>query len=424
MGCERVRSPIYNRSIMSDITNEAASWVEQNWDPDLTVGEWWQRLADAGYSHPTLPETAGGRGYNRAGNAEVRTVIKDAGAMGPPTGLGMMLAAPTIAAHGTQEQIDRLVKPITNGQHAWCQLFSEPNAGSDLASLQTSAIADGDEYVVNGQKVWTSGGKIADMGMLIARTDPQQPKHAGISYFAFEMDQDGVDVRPLTEMTGRAIFNEVFLDDCRVHADDLIGDSGNGWRVANDTLMFERMSLGANPVPLRSCSPGSIAGNLERRAGDIVSAGRGGEDGVPAPNLAYWGRLVEVAREQGRLDDPVLRDQIVRFWSLAEVNRLTAMRGRAKGASSASPNISKLMMSELYRSARELGAAVIGMDATLATRGDFESAVQELVMFSPGPAIYGGTDQVQRNIIGERGLGLPREPGPAKETPFSELPKN
>ena len=424
MGCERVRSPIYTRSIMSDITNEAASWVEQNWDPDLTVGEWWQRLADAGYSHPTLPETAGGRGYNRAGNAEVRTVIKDAGAMGPPTGLGMMLAAPTIAAHGSQEQIDRLVKPITNGQHAWCQLFSEPNAGSDLASLQTSAIADGDEFVVNGQKVWTSGGKIADMGMLIARTDPQQPKHAGISYFAFEMDQDGVDVRPLTEMTGRAIFNEVFLDDCRVHADDLIGDMGNGWRVANDTLMFERMSLGANPVPLRSCSPGSIAGNLERRAGDIVSAGRGGEDGVPAPNLAYWGRLVEVAREQGRLDDPVLRDQIVRFWSLAEVNRLTAMRGRAKGASSASPNISKLMMSELYRSARELGASVIGMDATLATRGDFESAVQELVMFSPGPAIYGGTDQVQRNIIGERGLGLPREPGPAKETPFSELPKN
>ena len=409
---------------MSDITNEAVSWVEQNWDPDLTVGEWWQRLAEAGYSHPTLPEAAGGRGYNRAGNAEVRTVLKEAGAMGPPTGLGMMLAAPTIAAHGTPEQIDRLVTPITNGQHAWCQLFSEPNAGSDLASLQTSAIADGDEYVVNGQKVWTSGGKIADMGMLIARTDPQQPKHAGISYFAFEMDQPGVDVRPLTEMTGRAIFNEVFLDDCRVSAADLIGDIGNGWRVANDTLMFERMSLGANPVPLRSCSPGGVAGNLERRAGDVVEAGRGGEDGVPAPNLAYWGRLVEIAREQGRLDDPVLREQIVRFWTLAEVNRLTALRGRAKGASSASPNISKLMMSELYRSARELGASVIGMDATLSSRGDFESAVQELIMFSPGPAIYGGTDQVQRNIIGERGLGLPREPGPAKDTPFSELPKN
>jgi alkylation response protein AidB-like acyl-CoA dehydrogenase len=409
---------------MSDITNEAASWVEQNWDPDLTVGEWWQRLADAGYSHPTLPEAAGGRSYNRAGNAEVRTVLKEAGAMGPPTGLGMMLAAPTIAAHGTPEQIERLITPITNGQHAWCQLFSEPNAGSDLAALQTSAIADGDEYVVNGQKVWTSGGKIADMGMLIARTDPQQPKHAGISYFAFEMDQPGVDVRPLTEMTGRAIFNEVFLDDCRVDAADLIGDIGNGWRVANDTLMFERMSLGANPVPLRSCSPGSIAGNLERRAGDVVSAGRGGEDGVPAPNLAYWGRLVEIAREQGRLDDPVLREQIVRFWTLAEVNRLTALRGRSKGASSASPNISKLMMSELYRSARELGATVMGMDATLSSRGDFASAVQELIMFSPGPAIYGGTDQVQRNIIGERGLGLPREPGPAKDTPFSELPKN
>jgi alkylation response protein AidB-like acyl-CoA dehydrogenase len=409
---------------MSEIKDEAAAWVADNWDPNLTVGEWWQRLSDAGYSHPTLPEGAGGRGYKRAGNADVRQAIKDHGAMGPPTGLGMMLAAPTIVANGTPEQVERMVMPIVNGQHAWCQLFSEPNAGSDLASLQTSAIKDGDEYVVNGQKVWTSGGKIADKGMLIARTDPNQPKHAGISYFSFDMDQPGVDVRPLTEMTGRAIFNEVFLDDCRAASADLIGDMGNGWKVANDTLMFERMSLGANPVPLRSCSPGSIAGNLERRAGDIVSAGRRGEDGVPAPNLAFWQQLVDAARENGRLDDPVLRDQVIRFWSLAEVNRLTAMRGRTKGASSASPNISKLMMSELYRSARELGASVMGMDAQLRTKGDLDSLVQELVMFSPGPAIYGGTDEVQRNIIGERGLGLPREPGPAKGTPFNELPKN
>ncbi len=408
----------------TDIGEEAARWVAENWDADLTVGEWWQRLADAGYSHPTLPEAAGGRGYSRAGNAAVRQAIADAGAMGPPTGLGMMLAAPTIAAHGTPAQIETYVKPILNGVDAWCQLFSEPNAGSDLASLQTSAVRDGDEYVVNGQKVWTSGGKIADKGMLIARTDPQMPKHSGIAWFAFDMHQPGVDVRPLTEMTGRAIFNEVFIDDARVHHDDLIGDVGNGWRVANDTLMFERMSLGANPVPLRSCAPGSIANNLDKRAGDIVERARSGEDGVPQPNLALWQRLVDHATESGRITDPVLRDQFVRFYELATVNRLTAMRGRTRGASSASPNISKLMMSELFRSARELGASVIGMDATLATQGSLESQIQEMVMFSPGPAIYGGTDQVQRNIIGERGLGLPREPGPGKETPFSELPKN
>lgn len=409
---------------VTDIRTEADAWVAANWDEELSVGEWWQLLADAGYSHPTLPEGAGGRGYKREGNVAVRHALADAGAMGPPTGLGMMLAAPTIVAHGTPEQIERLVLPIVNGVDAWCQLFSEPNAGSDLASLQTSATRDGDEYLVSGQKVWTSGGKIADKGMLIARTDTSMPKHRGIAWFAFDMHQPGVDVRPLTEMTGRAIFNEVFIDGAKVAVADLIGEEGNGWRVANDTLMFERMSLGANPVPLRSCAPGSIANNLGKRAGDIVSRGRAGEDGVPQPNLALWRRLVDKAVEDGRMSDPVLRQQFVRFYEMAEVNRLTAMRSRTKGASSASPNISKLMMSELFRSARELGSAVLGMDATLSSQDGLDAMVQELILFSPGPAIYGGTDQVQRNIIGERGLGLPREPGPGKDTPFSELPKN
>ncbi|MGI9604534.1 MAG: acyl-CoA dehydrogenase family protein [Acidimicrobiales bacterium] len=409
---------------MTDVAAEAADWVATSWDPDLSVAEWWQCLADAGYSHPTLPVEAGGRGYNRAGNVAVRQALADARAMGPPTGLGMMLAAPTIAAHANAEQIERLVKPIINGQEAWCQLFSEPNAGSDLASLQCSAIRDGDEFIVNGQKVWTSGGKIADRGMLIARTDPHAPKHRGIAWFAFDMHQEGVDVRPLTEMTGRAIFNEVFIDDARVAAADLIGDDGDGWRVANTTLTFERMSLGANPVPLRSCAPGTVARNLDRRCADVLATNRIGEDGVPSPNLALWRRLVDHARDTGQLNDPVLRERFVRFYELAEVNRFTAMRGRTKGASSASPNISKLMMSELFRQGRELGAAVLGMDATLRSRAGMEALVQELIMFSPGPAIYGGTDEVQRNIIGERGLGLPKEPRPDKNTPFSELPKN
>lgn len=408
----------------TDIVAEAQAWVAANWDADLSVGDWWQRLADSGYSHPTLPENAGGRGYSRTGNIAVRNALSENGAIGPPTGLGMMLAAPTIAVHGTAEQIDRLIKPILNGRDAWCQLFSEPNAGSDLASLQTSAVRDGDQFVVNGQKVWTSGGKIADKGMLIARTDPALPKHRGIAWFAFDMHQPGVDVRPLTEMTGRAIFNEVFIDDAVVSAADLIGEDGNGWQVANDTLMFERMSLGANPVPLPSCSPGTVADNLDKRAGDIALRGRSGEDGVPQPNLALWHRLVDRATQDGRMEDPVLRAQFVRFYELAEINRLTSLRGRTKGASPVSPNISKLMMSELYRSASELGEAVIGMQATLASEDGLDSMVQELMLFSPGPAIYGGTDQIQRNIIGERGLGLPREPGPGKDTPFSELPKN
>jgi len=409
---------------LQDLEAEATAWVSANWDPDLSVGEWWAKLADSGFSHPTLPEAAGGRGLNRAGNVVVRRALADGEALGPPTGLAMMLAAPTIAAHGNAEQIARVVRPIIDGTDAWCQLFSEPNAGSDLASLQTSAIRDGDEYVVNGQKVWTSGGKIANKGMLIARTDTALPKHRGIAWFVFDMDQPGVDVRPLTEVTGRAIFNEVFIDDARVAAEDLIGGDGEGWRVANATLMFERMSLGANPIPLPGCSPGPIANNLEKRAGDMATRSRSGEDGIPQPNLAYWNRLVDHARINGQLDDPRIRNQFVRFYELVEVTRLSAGRSRNKDASPVAPNIGKLMMSELFRAGRELGVTVFGLDATLNNDAGLVSAVQEMVMFSPGPAIYGGTDQIQRNLIGERGLGLPREPGFDKDTPFSDLPKN
>jgi len=170
-----------------------------------------------------------------------------------------MLAAPTIAVHGTPEQQAAYIPPILDGTNAWCQLFSEPGAGSDLAGLGTKAELDGDEYVITGQKVWTSGGQYANWGMLIARTDVDVPKHQGISYFAFRMDQPGVDVRPLREMTGRAMFNEVFIDEARVPAANLIGGLNNGWAVANTTLMVERSSLGsggggamAQPCPVRS----------------------------------------------------------------------------------------------------------------------------------------------------------------------------
>ena len=254
----------------SDVKTEVGEWIDQNWDPELTVAQWWQLMADARLSHTMLSEEAGGRGWSRALNHVALSVMADKGVLGPPTGLGMMLAAPTIATHGTDDQIREYIPRILNGQHAWCQLFSEPGAGSDLAGLQCKAEKDGDEWVINGQKVWTSGGKVADMGMLIARTDPDLPKHQGISYFAFSMKQKGVDVRPLTEMTGRALFNEVFISDGKVHDNALIGGKSNGWRVANSTLMFERSHLGSGTVPVPTAIPGSIAGQLDLKVGDVL----------------------------------------------------------------------------------------------------------------------------------------------------------
>ncbi len=189
-----------------------------------------------------------------------------------------MLAAPTIATHGTQDQIDHYVRAIVTGQQSWCQLFSEPSAGSDLAGLQTRAVRDGDEWIVNGQKVWTSNGQKADMGMLLARTDPEVPKHQGITYFAFAMVQPGVDIRPLREMTGRALFNEVFLTDARVPDDAVIGGDNQGWAAANTTLANERAGLGSGGGNSAGgvAVPGTVGGDLDRRVGDFVARPSGG----------------------------------------------------------------------------------------------------------------------------------------------------
>lgn len=400
-------------------------WLEENWDPDMTVAEWWQKLADGRYSHTMMPEEAGGRGWGRDFNQVVLRTIANKNVLGPPTGLGMMLAAPTIAAHGTAEQIAHFVPPILNGQQAWCQLFSEPAAGSDLAGLQCKAQKDGDEWIVNGQKVWTSGGQVADMGMLIARTDPDLPKHQGISYFAFDMKQKGVDVRPLKEMTGRALFNEVFITDGQVSDDSIIGGRSNGWRVANATLTFERSHLGSGSIPVPTAVPGTIAGQLERRAGDLIGRQANRQGGIViGPRLLD--RLTELTHKLGREQDPILRDELVKLHSLVEVNRLNMLRAKSgTGRTGAEGNIGKLMMSELYRRFREVGNMVIGADGMLAGSETGDCGwIHEVTIFSPAPSIYGGTDQVQRNIIGERVLGLPKEPGPGKETPFTDLPKN
>ena len=439
---ETATAPVDSEIDAGTVRAAVEAFCDRNWDPDLTVEQWWRLLAGAGYSHPMLPESAGGLGYGMDQAALVSLVLAERGVLGPPGGLGRMLAAPTIAFHGTPTQIDRYVPEILDGRVGWCQLFSEPNAGSDLASLQCRAERDGDEWVIAGQKVWTSGGQVSDMGMLLARTDPDQPKHAGISWFAFDMDQPGVEVRPLTEMTGRALFNEVFIDEARVADSALIGGLNNGWRVGNTTLMVERASLGSSGRKPPELIPGPKGGVLNARVGDFVDRSAGAAmSGVPPLGIDMWWWLVDMARKNGSITSKVLRDDLMRLYGLIEINRLSIQRakgGRARAArerseqgagdwgSAAAPNIAKLTMSELNRAFRDIGMRVVGPDGMLMGDSDGQSGghIAEVALFSPAPSIYGGTDQVQRNIIGERVLGLPREPGPARDTPFSQLPKN
>jgi alkylation response protein AidB-like acyl-CoA dehydrogenase len=451
------------------ILSELRAWLRNNWDPDLTVGEWWERLGLAGWSSPGLPENAYGKGMARADAVLVSQEISNFGALGAPAGLGLLLAAPTIAVHGTQEQIDYYVRDIVTGKVAWCQLFSEPQAGSDLAGLQTKAVRDGDEWVINGQKVWTSGGQYADLGMLLARTDPDVPKHAGISYFAFEMHQAGVDVRPLREMTGHALFNEVFLTDARVADSALIGGVNNGWAAANTTLMNERAGLGSgggNAAGGDSAPPGTVMGALVRRAGDFVEGGPGsgrrksgggaangkdgeaqgsnensGASGVFSVMRGGPGLLIRMAQKNGSSKNDGVRQDLARLYTLSELGRFNGLRLKAVkengGDIPGMPNIAKLSMSQIVRLTRDLGLQIAGPSGTLhaydaddkasleqATGNPFAGGITEMALFAQAPSIYGGTDQVQRNIIGERVLGLPKEPNNDRVTPFSQLPKN
>ncbi|MBV8234531.1 MAG: acyl-CoA dehydrogenase family protein, partial [Acidimicrobiia bacterium] len=353
------------------------------------------------------------------------------------------LAGPTIYTHGTDQQKQRYLPDIVTGRKAWCQLFSEPGAGSDLAGLQTRAVKDGDEWVINGQKVWTSGGQAADLGMLLARTNPDVPKHSGISYFAVDMHQAGaVEVRPLREMTGRALFNEVFLTDARVADDACIGGINSGWAVANTTLAFERAGLGAGGGNAAggAATPGSVVGNLTKRAGDFVSRrDRSGSTGMFANAERL---LTELAKGNGKIGDPTVRQELMELHTLNEIARFTNLRSKAMKAGGAPDipgvgNIAKLSMSRILRLSRDLGLRILGPLGTLhaytpedrkvldgATGNPFAGILTEMALFSPGPSIYGGTDEIQHNIIGERVLGLPKEPNNDKTTPFKDLPKN
>jgi alkylation response protein AidB-like acyl-CoA dehydrogenase len=410
------------------VRDEIRSWLADNWDPDSTVAEWWDRLCDSGWAMPTWPDEWFGKGLPRELARVVNAELRSVGAIGPPSGLGALLAGPTILVHGTDEQRARYLRPIVNGREAWCQLFSEPGAGSDLASLQCRAERDGDEWIVNGQKVWTSGAQAADLGMLVARTDPDVPKHKGITYFAIEMDQPGVEVRPLREMTGRSLFSEVFFSDARVHQSAIIGELNGGWAVANTTLANERAGLGSGGSgAVGGAMPGKKAGQLERRVGDLAG-GRGRDRAERAVAGRQSSVLEKLAKDVGRDQDANVRQQLAELHILNEIGRITALRVKAAKASGRGPgpeaNTAKLLMSRITRLSRDLGLEILGPNGMIMgpeTPGG--GVAQELALFAPAVSIYGGSDEVQKNIIGERVLGLPKEPDAdrVKTTPFREL---
>ncbi len=405
-----------------DVYGEARGWFEQNWDPALTLREWWQRLAESGWGFPTWPEGLYGRGLSTDAARVVADARRDARVAPPPAGIAQNLAGPTIVAHGTEEQQARFLPGIVTGE-IWCQLFSEPGAGSDLAGLQTRAERDGDEWVVNGQKVWTSGAHIARYGILVARTDPSVPKHAGLSYFVIEMDQPGIEVRPIREMTGRSIFNEVFLTDARVPAGNQIGGLGEGWAVALTTLANERTMLGAGSfgssgsgAAIRQIDLDAPAGNLVRDESRPERSSRSG-----AADLVF-----AVLERYGRADDPLARQEVARIHSLIEIARYTDLRAKAAiergGRPGPEVSVGKLAASHLLRTMRETLFRLCGPAATLwGEDAPFGGRVHEVGLSSYLISIGGGTDQIQRNIIAERVLGLPREPRADKDVPFSDL---
>lgn len=412
--------PTEDRRDDADLEVDITTWLKEHWDPDLTVSQWWQRVGESGWTAPHFPISWGGRGYSRRSVAVVRSAFNRQGALPAPGGLGLLMAAPTILTHGTPEQIDHFVAGIYTGSQAWCQLFSEPGSGSDLASLSTRAERDGDKWIINGQKVWSSMAAGADYGMLLARTDPTVPKHAGISWFAFPLDQPGVDIRPLVEITGHALFNEIFIDEAEVSDADLIGGLNNGWSVTQSTLMFERMGIGAGGTMSAFPPAGVKGGILDLRVGDAATlkAPASGSKVLSLPEL------IDLAHEYGRSEDPHVRHKLARLVEFTRMGEWTARRTEiemARGGGAGFANLGKLAQSRISKLSAELGCDILGLSSTLwDPDGPVSGRYAEALLFACASSIYGGTDEVQKNVIGERALGLPREPDPLKGTPFAE----
>ena len=360
---------------------------------------------DAGLAWVHYPVGLGGRGLPRALQPAVDAQFAAAGAPDNRpalTGIGLGMAAPTILRHGTEEQKRRFLRPLWTGEEIWCQLFSEPGAGSDLAGLATRAVRDGDEWVVNGQKVWNSLAHIARWAILLTRHDPDLPKHEGMTYFICDMTAPGVEVRPLRQITGEAEFNEVFLTDVRLPDSLRLGAVGEGWAVARSTLMNERLSIGGAAIPREGWAIGVLA-DLWRKRPDVRTPGR--------------------------------HDAVMRAWVDAEAARLTAARLRqqlAAGEVGPEGSAVKLTFATLMQQISGLELDMRGEESLRHEGWDggrgrdepfFDRAAGYRYLRSRGNSIEGGTSEILRNIIAERVLGLPSEPRSDKDVPWKDLPR-
>ncbi|GAA0628773.1 acyl-CoA dehydrogenase family protein [Sporichthya brevicatena] len=354
------------------------------------AGEWQRRKMDAGYGAIAWAPKFGGAGLTPA-HARAFTAAEAQYATPADHELRRItvnLVAPTVRDWGTEQQRERFVRPFLRCEEFVCQLYSEPGAGSDLAGLATRAAADGSDWVINGAKIWVSGAQFADWGFLLARTDPDQPKHRGITAFLLPMNVEGIEVRPIRQMTGGASFNEVFLTDVRLADEFRLGAPGEGWRVATSMLAFERSQSGS-------------------RAGVGASAEQ----------------LLQLARRSTRID-PAVRDQVVRAYVHERTRMLTRQRADERSLHSTAPgpegSMGKLLWVQGLQAIGDAAAAVLGPRIVADDGGPGTYAWSEHLLGAPGFRIAGGSDEIQRNILAERVLGLPAEPGPARSLPWRD----
>jgi len=410
----------------ASVRAEVRAWLEANWYPDQGLVEWRDKLIDSGWGVPGWPKAWYGRELPSALEQVVEQETRRIGALGvAKTGI-RRLAAATLLAHGTDAQKEKFLRRSLNGQDGWCQLFSEPGSGSDLAGAATKAELIDGHWVINGQKLWTTSAHHADWGLLLARTDFDLPKHRGLSFFVIDMHQSGVEVQGLRQMNGHASFNQVFFTDAVVPADHLIGAIGEGWAVANTTLMHERRSADGM---------GSWGAAESDRTGRAYDEERAETATVMEPYKWYPQRagrvdlVIERAKATGAIKDPATRQEIARLLMLARSAEWTARRARAAQAQGRPQgpegSLGKLVASHVARAAARVHTMISGADAMLSgADAPMDGLIAEILVSVPAGSIAGGTDEIQRNIISERVLRMPKEPGDDAVRPFRDVPRN